>query len=77
MAKIDINIPDAVLPRVLDAFAAAYGYNAEKDGTKAEFAKAQVVRFVMEIVRANEVEVVVSTARKAAVTKAEKEVVIS
>lgn len=39
MATVSITIPDPVLTRVLDAFAAAYGYNPATDGTKAAFAK--------------------------------------
>ncbi len=77
MATININIPDAVLPRVLDAFATAYNYNAEKDGARAAFVKAQIARFVTEVVRANEAEVAVNSARNAASAKSNTEIVIS
>lgn len=77
MATISVTIPDAVLPRVLDAFATAYNYNAEKDGTKTAFAQAQVARFITEIIRANEADVAVKKARDAATTKTDKEIVIS
>ncbi len=77
MATISVNIPDAVLPRVLDAFATAYNYNAEKDGTKADFAQTQVARFITDIVSANEAQMAVEKAWDAATIKAEKEITIS
>jgi len=77
MATVSVTIPDAVLGRVLDAIAAAYGYDAAKDGTKAAFAKKQVARFVAETVRAHEATVAADTARDTAATKATTEVVIT
>ena len=46
MANITITIPDAVVPRVLDAVSARNGYNTATDGTKAQFAKAVLVRWL-------------------------------
>lgn len=55
MAQIVIDIPDAALTRVRDAFAARYGYPPFIDGvanpqTKAQFAKAQIADFVKQTV---------------------------
>lgn len=60
MAQIVINIPDTVVGRVLDAFAATYRYAATlPDGspnpqTKAQFAKQRVLAYVKEVVVACE-----------------------
>ena len=77
MATVSVTIPDAVLARVLDAFAATYGYDAAKDGTKAAFAKRQVARFCTETVRRHEAEVAGTAARDTAATKAANEVTIT
>lgn len=55
MAQITINIPDAVLPRVINAFAAMYGYQATINGqpnpvTKPQFAKQKVIEYVRRVV---------------------------
>jgi hypothetical protein len=39
-----------LLPRVLDAFAATYHYNAATDGTKTQFTKRKVIDYVRGIV---------------------------
>jgi len=77
MATFTINIPDAVLARVLDAFVAAYGYDPVSDGNKAAFAKRQIARFVAETVRAHEAAAAANTARDAATIKAAAEVTIT
>ncbi len=77
MATVSVNIPDGVLPRVLDAFTAAYSYDADKDGTKAAFAQKQVANFIMETVRSNEATKAANKALKDAATKANTEIVIT
>lgn len=52
MAVISINIPDAQLPRVVDAFARAYGWRSvAEDGTKAAFARKSLIGHVVATVR--------------------------
>lgn len=51
MASITITIPDAVVSRVLDAFATFYNHNPAVDGTKAAFAKAQIGKYAKGIVK--------------------------
>lgn len=58
MAQIIINIPDADLPRVVDAFADTFDYDRYvREGgtlTKNQFAKSQLIRWMRGIVRAYE-----------------------
>lgn len=52
MATISINVPDAELGRVTDAFARAYGWRSVAlDGNKAAFAKAALVGHIKATVR--------------------------
>lgn len=77
MATVSVTIPDAALPRVLDAFASAYGYDADKDGPKADFAKKQVANFVMEVVRGQEATKAANAALKSAADKTTKEITVT
>jgi hypothetical protein len=75
MAQIQITIPDAVLPRVVDAFAATYGYQPTIDGapnpeTKAAFAKRQVIAFIKRTVADREAGAAADAARSTAVDAA-------
>jgi hypothetical protein len=42
MANISINVPDAVMPRLLDAIAAGNDYDEAGGKTKAQFAQQQM-----------------------------------
>lgn len=70
MSKVTLDIPDVVLPRVVDAFATRYNYNSKlPDGTnnpitKAQFAKVKIIDFVKTVVRLAEGETVAEAARK-------------
>lgn len=55
MAQITIDIPAGVTNRVLDAFASEYRYNVDTDGTKASFAKKQIIEFIKRTVRDSEI----------------------
>jgi hypothetical protein len=55
-------VPDVVLPRVLDAFAGTYHYNAATDGTKAQFAKRKVADYLKGIVNSYEVQLAADAA---------------
>lgn len=55
MAQITLTIPDALLARVLDAFATTYGYTPG-NGTKAQFARQQLATHIRGVVRSYEVQ---------------------
>ena len=81
MAQLVIDVPDAVVTRVLAAFAKQYGYQEEIDDpansgakipnpmTKAQFAKKVVTRFAKEVVMAYESGLKAEEARKAELAK--------
>jgi hypothetical protein len=51
MAQITLNVPDAVLDRVLDAVGVTFGYEQNGAGrTKAQFAKAVLADWLTDIV---------------------------
>ena len=77
MAQMIIQIPDALVNRVIDAVASQYGYKSEVDGTKAAFAKKVVIDFIKGIVRAYETNRDSVAARDAAVEKVNSEVTLS
>lgn len=62
MATITITIQDSVLNRVLDAFATYFNYNVVTDGTKAAFAKKQLIIWATNIVKSTERNTAANTA---------------
>lgn len=74
--KITIDIPDNIAGSVVDAFAEAYGYQAElvaEDGTaspnpqtKAQFAKEKVISFIKEVYKAHQLNLARLAAEEAA-----------
>lgn len=77
MAQVIITIPDAVLPRVLDAVAARYSYNAQNGQTKAQFAKSQVIAMLKDAVLWYEGTQAAQTAQQTAVTQVNAEVTLT
>lgn len=82
MAQITIDIPAGVTPRVIDAIAARYGYQATVNGvanpeTKGAFAKRMVVKWVKDIVREHEAALAQTSAFTTAAEKAESEINIT
>jgi hypothetical protein len=83
MTIISINIPDAITPRVINAFARKYGYRQTlEDGTanpitKAQFAKAKLIEFIKQSVKDMEVDDARNTAATAAVNAADTEITIT
>lgn len=75
MATVTITIPDPVLDRVLDAFAATYNWDGQ--GTKAAFARQKVAEYVKQVVKGYEAQRDSEAARTAAASKADSEVTIS
>jgi hypothetical protein len=54
MASITITIPDASVPRVLDAMCSVGGYDPTSGLTKAAFARQMVAEYVKRTVRLDE-----------------------
>jgi hypothetical protein len=77
MATITITVPDAVVNRVLDAFAGTYQYNAATDGTKAAFAKKQLGLIAKRTTREWEASQASNSAYNAAFVAAETDIVIT
>ena len=78
MATISITIPAGVLNRVLDAVAAECGWvNEEISGTKAVFAKAQVIKWVKGLVKNYESRTASNAARASAIEAVDDEVNIT
>ena len=83
MAQITINIPDSVAARVLNGFAANYGYQATLvDGTpnpqtKAQFTKAKLIEIIKGAVKAAESQAAVETARIAANQSVDTDITLS
>ena len=77
MATLTINIPDAVAPRVVNAFAARFGYDSEVDGTKAQFLKKQVVLWMKEQVRDHEANTAAAATANTAATSAESDITLT
>lgn len=73
MASFTITVPDAVVPRVADAVAATFAYDAERDGTKAQFTKKVLVDYLRRLVQEHEARL----AQQAAADKVAAEVVLS
>jgi hypothetical protein len=71
MANITITVPDDQVNRILDGIAGAYRYNPATHGTKAQFARAVIARFVKETVKGYEAQTAGETARAAAETSAD------
>lgn len=72
MASVTINFADALAPRILDAFAAIYGWTAtiETDEgtinnpeTKGQFAKRMVQQYVRSVVRDYEMKGALAAAK--------------
>lgn len=77
MATVSITIPDEVVPRVLDAIAAQYGYDPNAGLTKAQFAKTILARFMKGVVVAYEATIAGEASRKTAEDKAKTEITIT
>lgn len=70
MANITIQVPDAHVNRVQDAFATAYGWDQNDGETKAQLVRRKVKEFVVQVVQAQEATVAAEVARDAALVKA-------
>ena len=78
MAAITITVASGTATtRVLDAIAAKYGYNAATDGTKADFAKAWIIKTVKAAVREHEANQAAAAAAITAGADADVNIVIT
>jgi len=77
MASMTITIPDGILSRVLDGIANQFHYDALADGTKAAFAKQQVIAFILNTVRNAEVQAAASSAGVTAASNVNSQVTIT
>jgi len=77
MAQLTIDIPAGVTSRVLDAIAYEYNYDALIDGTKAAFAKKQVIEFLKRTVKDHEGSGAVRAARSTVISDVDTNIVIS
>lgn len=83
MAQINLNIPDPILPRVLNAFAKQYKYSPTlEDGspnpeTKQQHAKRRIVEFIKRTVREAEVEDAKNTAAASASASVDTDIILS
>jgi len=77
MASMTITIPDGTLSRVLDGMANQFHYDALADGTKAAFAKQQVITFIINTVRNAEVQSAASVAGATAANNVNSQVTLS
>ena len=77
MADITITIPDAVALRVLDAFAFHFGYDPLTGGTKLQFAKARVMRFIKDVALAYERKIAAENAAASAAASVEADITLT
>jgi hypothetical protein len=66
MAQVSINIPDALLPRVVNAFCIKYNYNVGMGITKQEFARKCMIDIIRTTVTQTEESQAVLSAQQAA-----------
>lgn len=88
MAVIQLTIPDAAMPRVIDALCARGDYDGSRAAfldaspggqfpTRAQFAKSMLADFVRTVVKHHESGLAAERARQTAEQKAENEVAIT
>lgn len=76
MAKITLEMPDEVIPRVINAFAESYDWNPRK-GNKADFAKKMMINIIRGVVISHEEQIGRKSGGKVARDKAESEIIIT
>lgn len=66
---ISIDIPDAAVTRIRDAFAAELGWSSELGVTKAVFTKQQLIEYIKQVTRSYEANIAANSARVAVETE--------
>jgi hypothetical protein len=77
MAIIQLTIPDAVLPRVIDALCANGQRPDDSPLTRAQFARQQIITYVTRVVRQYEAQQAAEAARATADAVAASQIVIT
>lgn len=77
MAQITVNVPDAVAPRVANAVATKFRYDAAVDGTKLAFAQKQIGIWLKSIVFEVEAQQAKVSAVSTARTSVDTDIVIT
>lgn len=87
MASIRLDFPDAVAPRIINAFARYYGYEPKIENenfelvdnpeTKQQFAKRKIAEYVMQVVTTVEGRDAGTIAQDDAVRKARTDITIT
>ncbi len=75
--QLTLNIPDPVAQRVIDALCYHYGYGPSSGLTKAQYARAMVIRHVKQIVGQVESSEAVEIARVDSLGRVETEINIT
>lgn len=75
MAQITIDIPDANVAEIRDAFADTFGWTVTLGLTKTQFAKAQVAAFVKRVYREYKAGMAANTARNTAQTEVDQVII--
>lgn len=76
MAKITLDISDAVMSRVVDAFAAAYGWEPGPE-TKLAFTARVLKEHIKNVTASHEAVAAADKARSGAASKANSEIVVT
>jgi hypothetical protein len=77
MATITLTIPDAALPRLVDALCALGGWEADSPIARGAFARGVLIAWARDQVVAHEARLARQAAEQEASTKARVEVVIT
>jgi hypothetical protein len=66
MANLTLQIPDAQVPRIQEAFMARFGYDPELGQSEAVFVKERLIAYMKQVVKDHEGQRAVADARLAA-----------
>lgn len=77
MAQIVINIPDAALPRVLEAYAQTFGYRPEMGVTKAAFTRSAIISGVKTVITSYEAGKAADLVRQQIINEVESQAIVT
>jgi hypothetical protein len=76
MSQIILEIPDGIYDRVIDNFCTAYNYDQSSGVDKNKFVQQSILNLMFSIVKSQEAEMAIKTAKKIAEDKVDAEVVL-